>query len=141
MNITSFYPVLMASNVAGLRDFYCENFNFSIAFEADWYVSLKKVQEGHAIELALLETRHPTIPPGYSTNARGVILNFEVENARQEYERLVQRRGIKELMPLRDEDFGQRHFMILDPAENIIDIIENIAPSADFVDQYSQGDR
>jgi uncharacterized glyoxalase superfamily protein PhnB len=136
MNITSFYPVLMTSDVKTLRDFYCGHFHFTIAFEADWYVSLKKIQEQNVIELALLESSHPTVPPGFGKNTRGLILNVEVENAQAEYERLVQQQGIEELLPLRDEEFGQRHFIIQDPAGNLIDIIENIAPGEDFVDNY-----
>jgi catechol 2,3-dioxygenase-like lactoylglutathione lyase family enzyme len=139
MNIMSFYPVLMTSNVKGLKDFYCERFDFSVAFETNWYVSLKKSQGPVVFELAILEPNHPTVPSGFGTNTRGVILNFEVENAREEYDRLVKQSGIKELLPLRDEDFGQRHFMILDPAGNIIDIIQNIAPSEDYADHYTHG--
>jgi uncharacterized glyoxalase superfamily protein PhnB len=137
MNIDSFYPVLMTSDVKGLRDFYCDNFGFEIAFEADWYVSLKKVQQGRVIELALLESSHPTIPEGFKANARGVILNVEVGNARQEYERLVREKGIAELLSLRDEAFGQRHFMIQDPSGNIVDVIQNIAPDDSFAQNYS----
>jgi uncharacterized glyoxalase superfamily protein PhnB len=141
MKIMSFYPVLMTSDVKGLKDFYCEYFGFSIAFEADWYVSLKKVQGAQVIELALLESGHPTIPANFSTNARGVILNFEVEDARAEYRRLVQRGGLAELLALRDEDFGQRHFILSDPAGNLIDIIENIAPDENFENHYTDAGR
>jgi uncharacterized glyoxalase superfamily protein PhnB len=141
MKLTSFYPVLMTSRVKDLRDFYCEHFNFSIAFEADWYVSLKKIQEGQVFELALVESSHPTIPAGFRTNTRGVILNFEVEDARKAYERLVKQRGIEELMSLRDEAFGQRHFIIVDPAGNLVDVIQNIAPGEDFEDNYTDAGR
>lgn len=137
MNISSFYPVLMTSDVKGLRDFYCEHFQFSIAFEADWYVSLKKQQARQVIELALLESHHPTIPPGFDTDARGVILNVEVADAREAYDRLVGQGRIATVLPLRDEAFGQRHFIIQDPAGNLIDIIENIAPSKEFEENYT----
>jgi catechol 2,3-dioxygenase-like lactoylglutathione lyase family enzyme len=137
MNIMSFYPVLMTSDVKGLKDFYCEHFDFSVVFETDWYVSLKKVRDPAPFELAILEPTHPTVPPGFGRPAQGVILNVEVENAGEEYDRLVKQGGNKELLSLRDEAFGQRHFMILDPAGNIIDIIQNIAPSADYADNYT----
>lgn len=138
MNISSFYPVLMTSDINGLKDFYCEHFNFTVAFEADWYVSLKKVRGTHVIELALLESSHPTVPQGFATDTRGVILNVEVADATAEYERLVQQRGLPEVLPLRDEAFGQRHFLTRDPAGNLIDIIENIAPDPSFAANYTQ---
>jgi hypothetical protein len=73
-----------------------------------------QVQPEGEIELALLAYDHSTIPAGYRTDARGVILNFEVEDARKEYERLVGQGRVEELMPLRDEEFGQG---------NLIDVI------------------
>jgi uncharacterized glyoxalase superfamily protein PhnB len=136
MKIKSFYPVLMTSDVKALRDFYCEYFGFMPTFEADWYVSLQKIQPEGVIELALLESGHATIPAGHRTEARGLILNFEVEDARREYERLVKQAKLEELMTLRDEEFGQRHFIVQDPAGNLIDIIENIAPGQAFTDNY-----
>jgi uncharacterized glyoxalase superfamily protein PhnB len=138
MKLSSLYPVMMTSEVHRLKAFYCENFGFTVAFEAEWYVSLKKVQGASVFELALLEAVHDTIPMGFREQARGIILNFEVQNAGQEYERLVERAGIRAVLPLKDEAFGQRHFMIKDPAGNLIDIIENIPPSGQFASNYAQ---
>ncbi len=40
------------------------------------------------------------------------------------------------LIPLRDEAFGQRHFITRDPNGVLIDIIKPIPPSAEFAQQY-----
>jgi hypothetical protein len=50
-------------------------------------------------------------------------------------------RGVAALdpvLPLRDEAFGQRHFIVRDPAGNLVDVIENIPPSEEFASAYSQ---
>ena len=43
------------------------------------------------------------------------------------------------LLPLRDEAFGQRHFITSDPNGVLIDIIKPIPPSGEFVAQYEAG--
>ena len=66
----------------------------------------------------------------------GLILNFEVDDVDTEYERL-KGAGLPMLLELRDEAFGQRHFITADPNGVLIDIIKPIPPSAEFADQYS----
>ena len=44
--------------------------------------------------------------------------------------------GLPILLALRDEDFGQRHFITQDPDGVMIDVITPIAPSAAFQAQY-----
>lgn len=40
-------------------------------------------------------------------------------------------------LALRDEDFGQRHFITRDPNGVLIDVIKPIPPSADFAALYA----
>ena len=40
------------------------------------------------------------------------------------------------MLPLRSEDFGQRHFITRDPAGVMKDVIKVIPPSAEFAAQY-----
>ncbi len=114
-------------------------FGFSPTFATDWYVSLRHDTGAKGFELALLAHDHPTVPDGFGLNARGVILNFEVDDAAAEYCRLVEEAGIRPILPLRDEEFRQRHSIINDPAGNLVDVIENIEPSAEFVEYYHDG--
>ena len=136
MQLESFYSVLMTENVGHLSKFYQEVFGFELSFETDWYVSLKTPGEEHYFQLALLQPGHPTIPEGFSRPAQGVILNFEVEDATAEYARLVENGKRAPLLALKDEGFGQRHFIVQDPDGNLIDVIENIPPSEEFVAAY-----
>ncbi|MFX4229610.1 MAG: hypothetical protein ACFHHU_17570 [Porticoccaceae bacterium] len=41
------------------------------------------------------------------------------------------------MLPLRDEPFGQRHFITRDPNGVLIDVIKPIPPSAEFLAQYA----
>ena len=67
-----------------------------------------------------------------------MLINFEVEDPDAVYERL-QAAGVPVLHTLRDEDFGQRHFIVADPNGVMIDVIKPIPPSAEYAAQYAAG--
>lgn len=136
MIVQSFYPVIMTDDIENLSAFYQTYFGFSLSFSTDWYVSMKNSAGPQEFELAVLAHNHPTVPDGFGFNARGVILNFEVEDAAAEYRRLVEEAGLAPVLPLRDEEFGQRHFILRDPAGNLVDVIQNIEASAEFAEFY-----
>ncbi|MEV4735949.1 MULTISPECIES: VOC family protein [unclassified Microbacterium] len=133
MEITSFYPVLMVDDVEESARFYREELGFETTFEADWYISLRF--EGG--ELAILDRRHETIPEGFRETVRGLLLNVEVTDATAEYARLVRGHGLRELLPLCDESFGQRHFIVEAPGGVLIDVIEEIEPSPEFAAAFA----
>ncbi|HCS59899.1 MAG TPA: glyoxalase [Microbacterium sp.] len=134
MNITSFYPVLMVDDVAASAQFYRDVLGFETTFEADWYVSLR--YDGG--ELAILARMHETIPEGFREAVGGLLLNVEVADAATEHARMVGELGLTERLPLRDEDFGQRHFIVEAPGGVLIDVIEPIEPSAEFLAAYAR---
>ncbi|WP_117214205.1 VOC family protein [Allorhizocola rhizosphaerae] len=132
MKLSSFYPVICTPRVAEAREFYTRLFGFEVTFDAGWYVSLRRGD----YELALLKEDHPTVPAAYRRPVRGLLLNFEVDDVDAEYERLVVREGLPPQLDLRSEDFGQRHFIVADPAGVLIDVITPIEPSVEFAAQY-----
>jgi catechol 2,3-dioxygenase-like lactoylglutathione lyase family enzyme len=66
----------------------------------------------------------------------GLLLNFEVEDVDAEHARLSAA-GLPILLSLRDEAFGQRHFITSDPNGLLIDIIKPIPPTGEFAEQYT----
>lgn len=135
MRITSFYPVLMTRDVAGTAAFYRDHFGFVAAFESDWYVHLQAASDP-AVNLAVLDGAHATIPEAGRGVTAGLLLNFEVEDVDAVHERLVTA-GLPILLALRDEPFGQRHFITSDPNGVLIDVITPIPPSAEFAGLYT----
>jgi catechol 2,3-dioxygenase-like lactoylglutathione lyase family enzyme len=135
--LTSFYPVLLTSDVASSVQFYRERLQFKTVFAADWYVSLRR--EPH-FELAVLDGEHATIPESIRGATRSILLNLEVEDVDAEYERLVVRGGLTPLLELRSEDFGQRHFILAAPDGVAIDIITPIEPTPEYAAQFVEGD-
>ncbi|GHH03814.1 VOC family protein [Comamonas sp. JC664] len=135
MKITSYYPVIMTNDVAGTAAFYVKHFGFSPRFTSDWYIHLQS-DDAEQVALAVLDGRHETVPASArGGTVAGTILNFEVEDPDAVY-RDAQAAGLPILLPLRDEAFGQRHFITADPNGVLIDVIKPIPPSEDFAKQY-----
>ncbi len=130
MTFTSFYPVIMSSDVAVTAGYFREHFAFETVFEADWYVSLRR----DTWELGILAHDHPTIPDGFRQSASGLLLNIEVEDVDAEYRRLVEEGGQTPLLDIRSEDFGQRHFILEGPAGVLIDVITPIPVTGEFAE-------
>jgi catechol 2,3-dioxygenase-like lactoylglutathione lyase family enzyme len=135
MKTSSYYPVIMTDAVAETAAFYVEHFRFRPLFEIDWYVHLQS-EEDPQVNLAVLDCAHETVPESArGERVSGLILNFEVDDADAEYER-VKEAGLPVLVELRDEAFGQRHFITADPNGVLIDVIKPIAPDEEFVANY-----
>lgn len=137
MKITSYYPVILTRDVAGTAAFYAAHFGFQPVFSSDWYLHLQFVGDP-SVNLAVLDSGHETIPPEARRPVAGMILNVEVEDPDALY-RDLQAAGLPILVPLRDEPFGQRHFITKDPNGVLIDVIKPIPPSDEFAAQYDAG--
>ncbi len=135
MQLKEFYPVLCTDDVAGTAAFWERHFGFRRAFESDWYVHLTNETRGSA-SLAILDYRHETIPAPFRAKAAGVLVNLEVDDVDAVYDR-VRSAGLKIHLELRDEPFGQRHFITADPNGIAIDVIKPIPPSPEFATQYA----
>ncbi len=136
MKCTQYYPVIMTGDVAATSRFYQENFRFEVKFDSDWYVHLQSAED-EKVNIAILQGDHETVPAIARAKVSGLLLNFEVEDVDAEYE-AVQKSGLPVLLPIRDEDFGQRHFITQDPNGVLIDVIKPIPPSEAFLAQYSE---
>ena len=134
MKCTQYYPVIMTGDVAATAAFYKRHFGFKAAFESDWYIHLQS-EADEGVNLAILDGDHETIPAEGRGRAAGLLINFEVEDVDAEFAR-AKKAGLPILLPLRDEAFGQRHFITKDPNGVLIDIIKPIPPSGAFVAQY-----
>jgi uncharacterized glyoxalase superfamily protein PhnB len=138
MKCTQYYPVIMTDKVRETANFYIEHFRFHALFESDWYLHLQS-SEDESVNLAVLLRSHETIPAAARGNqVSGMLLNFEVEDVDREYKR-AQLNGLPILLALRDEPFGQRHFITKDPSGVLIDVIKPIPPDEAFLKQFASG--
>lgn len=121
--IKSIFPDITTEDVASSRDFYVRLLGLHVAWESDWYVLLHGDQS--TVQLAIVERRHDSVPTAHRHAASGVLITFEVDDATKVWER-VQELGFEVAQELRDEQFGQRHFMVVDPNGLLVDVVQTL---------------
>ena len=130
MKLSSYYPVIGTTDVAGTVAFYRRHFPFEPAYDSGWYVHL--VWQGQrSVNLAVLDCRHESIPEAFRRPAQGVLINLELDDVDGAYERL-RASGAPIVLSLRDEPWGQRHFIAQDPNGLLLDVIKPIAADASY---------
>jgi catechol 2,3-dioxygenase-like lactoylglutathione lyase family enzyme len=136
MQLQSFYPIVVTERVVDCRDFYQRWFGLKVVFEASWFVLMGA---GEGATIAFMAPDHPSAPPGPEPfNGKGMCLEFQVADARAEYDRFVGG-GAPLVLSLRDEPFGQRRFGLFDPAGVWIDVVQQIESAAGWWDKYLAG--
>ena len=142
MQFRSMFPVIVTNEVTRARDFYVKHLGFYVVFEADWYVQLHAPREdgGKPIELAFmtpnLESQPAALRPAFS--GEGVIVTLEVEDVDSVY-RNLRDFGYEMVVDLKDEPWGQRHFLLRDPTGTLLDVVKQIPPSEEYSAAYTQG--
>lgn len=134
MKLQSFYPVICVENVEETADFYRNHLRFKTVFEADWYVHLQ-MECTETANLAIVDSKHSSVPEKYRKSAQGILLNFEMDDVDQIYAEFLDKK-LTILRQLKDEEWGQRHFIASDPSGVMVDIIKLIEPSEEFKAQY-----
>lgn len=137
MKINSSYPVIMCDNLQEVSKFYTEHFDMDVVYSSDWYISLAYKKEQSDFELAILDYRHETVPSSFREKSKGIIINMEVDEVDAFYELLVRERKVPPVMDIKSEDFGQRHFIVSDPAGIMVDVIQMVPPSKEYEAFYN----
>lgn len=109
------------------RNFYNEILGFGITFENEFYLLMHTPD--HSSEISFLQPNHASQQPIFQSpfQGQGVYLTIEVDNVDKIYERMKSK-GIEIEIELRDEDWGDRHFAIVDPNGIGIDIVTYSGP-------------
>ncbi len=114
-------PGFVTDKLAQTKEFYLKYFGFKVKFENDFYILL--IHEQSDFEISFLETNHPSqnqvFQPKYE---KGSYLTIEVPDVDSEYKKLKSL-GCEILMETKDEPWGDRHFIVLDPNGLGLDIV------------------
>ncbi len=119
------FPITITAKLVECKEFYTKLFNFDVVFEADWYIHMRHES---GIELAVMQpdlSNQPKFLHG-AYAGEGVVYSFEVDDAKSEYERL-KALGAPIIYELTDEEWGQRHFILIDPAGVSIDLVQQLS--------------
>lgn len=121
MRTNSIFPVVPAHDVARSRDFYAGLLGLRVVFDSGWYAQLQAATD-ETVQLGLVARGHETIPRAHLSAPAGVLISVEVDDVDAVYARAGDL-ALPVASDLRDEDFGQRHFMTVDPDGLLVDVI------------------
>ncbi len=137
MRIKNFFTLIATDMLVECRDFYVKQFGFIPVFESTIYIQLSVTAENEgSFDLALMPSENPFGEPfGERFNGKGAYITIEVDDAEAAFSE-VKASGAPIVADLRDEDWGQRHFMTKDPGGTFVDVVESIDPVAGYYDGY-----
>ncbi len=109
------------------KAFYTTVLNFGVTFENDFYLLMHT--PNRQAEISFLLPNHPSQKPIFQApfNGKGIYLTIEVEDVDQVYQK-IKSKGIPIEIEIRNEDWGDRHFAIVDPNGIGIDIVTYTKP-------------
>ena len=115
---------IITSKFLETKDFYVNKIDFKITFENDWFILLSL--NGDTSDLAFMKPNHETQKPIFQKefSGKGVFITIEVEDVDKVYEK-VKSLGIPIEVEIRDEQWGDRHFAIVDPNGIGLDFVTN----------------
>ena len=117
----SIFPVICSERIEESAAFYSGLLGLDVTFESGWYTLLTSPGSAH-VQLGLVRQDHPSVPEGFRHPPRGVIVTVEVPDVDSVYAR-ARAGGAPVVQELRDEEFGQRHFMVSDPDGALVDVV------------------
>jgi catechol 2,3-dioxygenase-like lactoylglutathione lyase family enzyme len=111
---------ILSDRLAETRDFFKELLGFQVNFDEDWYVHLS-APGNPALEVAVWRRDHELIPETYRQRPAGAILTVVVDDVDAVHER-AGALGLTVVAPPRDQFYGQRSCLLLDPNGLVVDI-------------------
>jgi catechol 2,3-dioxygenase-like lactoylglutathione lyase family enzyme len=112
---------VVTEKIQASKDFYVRLFGCTVRYDSDWFVLLELDGSELGFMRPDLQSQAAVFRPAF--NGRGMWIAVDVDNVDAEYER-IRALGIPIEAALRDEPWGDRHFVVLDPNGIGIDIVQ-----------------
>ncbi|MCP9885912.1 VOC family protein [Synechococcus sp. ATX 2A4] len=120
MSFSRILTNICADDLAACRDFYVQLLGFVVKYDSDWYVQLG-APGPLELEFGIIKRTHDLVPKAYQTAPTGMYVTFVVPDVDEVYKK-AQEMGAKIIQEPRNEFYGQRRFLVLDPAGCLIDV-------------------
>ncbi|WP_028022390.1 VOC family protein [Enterovibrio calviensis] len=125
------FPVIVTPELDTLKTFYLSTFGFEAVFyDPSFYLHLVSPTTG--VQLGFLVPNHASQPNFLHANmvTEGYVISLEVRDAAKAFAE-AKAMNLNIAMELKEEVWGQIHFMVEDPAGLRIDIVEHVASSTE----------
>ncbi|GLR69342.1 VOC family protein [Agaribacter marinus] len=126
IEIEAMFPVMVTTDLESVKQFYESVFGFNaVFFDPNFYLHLVSPSTG--AQLGFLMPNHATQPEFLHAmmSKDGYVISLEVRDAEQAYAE-AQRMSLDVVMTLKQEVWGQIHFMLQDPAGFRVDVVQHI---------------
>lgn len=126
IEIEAMFPVMVTDNLDAVKQFYETVFGFNTVFyDPNFYLHLVSPSTG--AQLGFLLPNHATQPeflhPIMSSD--GFVISLEVKDAAMAFSE-AQKMNLSFAMNLKQEEWGQIHFMVQDPAGFRVDVVQHL---------------
>lgn len=126
MKVIRVVPNVVSAAFAESSEFYAEMFDLEVSVELDsWYLQLMSPDDRRLNIGFVAPSSEVLADPNSSERPRGVVLTIHVDSVDDAYRR-AQRLGAEIVAEIRDEDYGQRHFTVLDPNGLLLNVMSNV---------------
>lgn len=114
---------VITEKVQESKDFYVRLFDCAVNYEGDggWFVLLQLGDSELGFMKPNLESQAQIFRPAFQ--GHGIWVAVDVEDVDAEYQR-IQELGVPIELTIRDEAWGDRHFVVIDPNGIGVDVVQ-----------------
>jgi predicted enzyme related to lactoylglutathione lyase len=132
MKIKKNVPLVMTDNLDGEKAFYCEHFGFRPTFDNGEYLGL--VSEDGGCEISFMK---PMCGQSTMLNNGSLVFCLEVDDVDKEHARLAAA-GMEFRQAPKDNPWGDRSAIAIDPVGISVYIYKVIPPSSEFAKYFKE---
>lgn len=126
IEVDAMFPVMVTKNLEAVKAFYGSVFGFnSVFYDAGFYLHLVSPDSG--VQLGFLMPEHASQPDFLQPlmSPDGYVISLEVKDAERAYFE-AQKMDLTMTTKLKEEAWGQVHFILKDPAGFRIDVVQHL---------------
>lgn len=125
MTISKLHPLTITDKLTETAEFYKEYFDFEEVFTSDWYIQLAHKNGAEIAVMLPNQSNQPEILHKIY-GGDGMVFTFETEDASTIHDDL-KAKNAQLVYELTDEEWGQRHFILQDPAGVYVDVVQYLS--------------
>lgn len=120
MSFTRILTNICSDRLGESRDFYVALLGFEVNYDSDWYVQLR-CPTNHELEFGIIARTSELVPASFQNAPTGMYVTFVVPDVDAVYFK-AKALGLVIAQEPKNEFYGQRRFLTVDPNGCLIDI-------------------
>ncbi len=130
---------IIAEDPAASAQWFVDHFGFTVIVDIGWYVDTQHAQHRN-LSLSFVEGHHASLPDVLrGRQVAGTLLAFLVDDVDGE-ERRLGNAGLEVVLPLVTEPWGQRRFQVMGPDGLVVEVLQTVPPSPDWLAEHGPPD-